>query len=336
MIINWIYILTLISLISCNMSETEKEDSFPILSGKYMGQEEPNLQPEIFAPNIVSTGMTEINACFSPDYKEFFYSIILPNGQFVIMSMSYINNKWTEPEVADFSGEYSEADPFITSDGKWLYYVSKKPVDSTKIIKADWDIWRLEKINGVWSNPERLGSEINSDADDIYPTLTRNGTLYFSSGRIGENNRDIYYAKSSGKEFEHSVRLSDTINSRWEGDIYISPEEDYMIFRSFGRKEGSGLYISFKKKGQWNLPIRMSKEINMTGRELCPIVSPDGKFFFFTSNNTINEAETTEKLSYHKIKEDFIKSYKYPAMGKNDIYWVNIKTIEKYRKAENE
>ena len=44
-----------------------------------MGQKEPGLVPEIFAPNIVSTGMTEINACFSPDYTEFFYTIVLPD-----------------------------------------------------------------------------------------------------------------------------------------------------------------------------------------------------------------------------------------------------------------
>lgn len=328
---NDILILVLIALVSCYSCQTEKEDSFPVLSGKYLGQEEPGLQPKIFAPNIVSTGMTEINACFSPDYKEFFYSIITPNRQYAIMFMSNINDKWTAPEVASFSGKYSEADPFITADGKWLYFVSKRPIDSTGIIKTDWDIWRVERINGVWANPERLGSEINSDTDDIYPTLTRNGTLYFSSARLGNNNRDVFFAKNSGTSFESSVRLSDTINSNWEGDIFISPEEDYMIFRSFGRKEGTGLYISFNTDGEWNYPKRMDKEINITGNELCPMVSPDGKYFFFSSAFTTEKPDEYEKLTYKKIKEDFINSNNYPQMGKTDIYWVDSKIIEKYR-----
>lgn len=141
--------------------------------------------------------MSEINACFSPDFTDFFYSIILPSREFVILSMSYENNKWSKPEVACFSGKYSDADPFITKDGKWLYFVSKRPEGLAKSEKSDWDIWRVEKIDGHWLNPERLEDGVNSESDDIYPTLCDNGTLYFSSGRDGKNNRDILYSEVS-------------------------------------------------------------------------------------------------------------------------------------------
>ena len=104
-----------------------------------------------------------------------------------------------------------------------------------------------------------------------------------------------------------------------------------MIFRSYGRKEGGGLYISFKINDIWYYPVRMDEEINRTGRELCPIVSPDGKYFFFTSNHTILKEKSTEKLSYGKIKKDFNDSFYHPGMGKNDVYWVDIEVIEKYR-----
>lgn len=329
---NTILIIFVILSFGCHTKQTDNEKaSFPFLTGKYLGQSEPKLSPQLFAPNIVSTGMSEINACFSPNNKEFFYSIIMPNKQYVIMSMSYINDKWSEPEVASFSGKYSDADPFISLDGKWLYFISKRPIGTTQITKNDFDIWRLENIDGKWSNLERLSSDINSVADDVYPTLSKQGTLYYSSGRFGNNKRDIFYAKSKGREFEPSIKLSDTINSHWEGDIYISPEEDYMIFRSFGRKAGSGLYIAFNNKGQWNFPQRMSEEINMTGREFCPIVSPDGKYFFFTSNRMSTKEESTKNLSYSKIKRDFIDSYNHPGMGKNDVYWVDATIIEKYR-----
>ncbi|MCF8377614.1 MAG: hypothetical protein K9G67_14765, partial [Bacteroidales bacterium] len=113
-----------ILLFGCNTERMEnKVDSFPILTGKYLGQKEPGLSPEIFAPNIVSTGMSEINACFSPDYTEFLFSVVMPGNNFVIMSMKYNGQQWSAPEVAGFSGEYSEADPFITADGRYLYYV---------------------------------------------------------------------------------------------------------------------------------------------------------------------------------------------------------------------
>jgi Tol biopolymer transport system component len=245
--------------------------------------------------------------------------------------MKYNGQQWSAPEVAGFSGEYSEADPFITADGKWLYYVSKRPIDTLQIPKTDWDIWRVEKINGEWAEPEHLESDINSDKDDIYPSLTKEGTLYFSSGRGGGNNRDIYCAKSNGNSFEPCVKLSETINQYWEGDIYISPDEDYMIFRTYGRPAGNGLYITFKSDGEWSAPQNMGEEINKTGNEFCPMVDPDGKYLFFTSSHIVAKKESNEKLTYKKIQDEFVNSYKHPGMGRNDIYWLSSDIIEKYK-----
>lgn len=332
----WILTLIAITLFGCNDNKIEKEaeEKFPKLTGKYLGQKEPGLKPEIFAPNIVSTGMAEINAAFSPDYKEFYYSIRMPNGQLVIVMMKYDGKQWSEPEVAPFSGEYSDADPFISYDGNWLYFISKRPIDSTNKAKSDWDIWRTQKDRENWSEPERLENGINSEADETYPSLTKNGKLYFSSGRIGKNNKDIFYAKKDENGFQNPVRLNDTINSHWEGDIFISSEEDYMIFSSYGREEGSGLYITFNSEGSWSNPQRMSKEINVTGREFCPITSPDGKYFFFVSNQPVELNNDLKKLTYKKIKDDFVQSSSYPQRGKTDIYWVSTKVIDNYRKKQ--
>ena len=332
MLRNLILILTFPLLLGCNFNKKEKleTDSFPILTGKYMGQKQPGLKSEIFAPNIISTGMAEINSVFTSNYSEFYYSIRMPNRQLVIMVMKYDGEQWSEPKVASFSGEYSDADPFISYDGKWLYYISKRPIDSTQTAKEDWDIWRCFKNGDKWSNPERLGSEINNELDQTYPCLTLSGKLYFSSELI-KNKKDIFYAENLGKDFKTPVRLSETINSHWEGDIFISPKEEYMIFSSFGRKTGSGLYITFNENGQWTLPKRMSEDINKTGREFCPIVSPDGLYFFFTSNHSVNTNNTHEKLTYQSIKDDFIQSYNHPQKGKTDIYWVDAKIIEHYR-----
>ena len=107
-----------------------------------------------------------------------------------------------------------------------------------------------------------------------------------------------------------------------------------MIFASHGRESGSGLYITFNQEGQWSVPQRMSDEINVTGREFCPIVSPDGKYFFYTSNQSVKTSELTEKWTYKLIKEDFTQSYNFPQRGKNDVYWMDAKIIDKYRSNE--
>ena len=153
---------------------------------------------------------------------------------------------------------------------------------------------------------------------------------------MGQNNRDIYYAKSNGSRFEPCVKLSETVNNRWEGDIFISPDEDYMIFRSYGREAGNGLYITFNSEGEWSVPQFMGKEINKTGSELCPMLDPDGKYFFFTSRHITTNEKSSEKLTYQKIKDEFISSHKYPGNGKTDIYWVDSKIIDSYKEIQNQ
>jgi WD40-like Beta Propeller Repeat len=39
------------------------------------------------------------------------------------------NGQWSRPEIAPFSGRYMDADPYVTSDGKQLFFISNRPVD---------------------------------------------------------------------------------------------------------------------------------------------------------------------------------------------------------------
>ena len=104
-------------------------------------------------------------------------------------------------------------------------------------------------------------------------------------------NFDIYYSESVKGEFQKSVRLGPAINTgAYEADVFIDPSEKYMIFCAT-RKDGYGqgdLYISFKKKdGTWSPSKNMGELINDPGHQLCPYVSSDGKYFFYTSNQDI-------------------------------------------------
>lgn len=326
-------IISITAVFSCAEENKDKSesDAFPVLEGRYFDQEPPDLKPKLFAPHIISTEMSEINAVYSPDYKEFYYSVNTPGDQLVIVKLMHDGIKWSEPEVASFSGIYADADPFITDDGKWLYYISKRPVEDTKEAKDDWDIWRVKNENGKWGEPQRLDTLINSPNDETYPVITRQERLYYSSGREGSvKGRDLYYAQIEGDGFQTPVRLDDNINSHWEGDAYVSADEDYIIFYSYGRPEGEGLFISFSENGTWSMPKFMGDDINIHGGEWCPILSPDGKYFFFTSNYRV-EAKSGEKLTFKKIKELYQETFTSPQLGRSDIYWVDARIIDEFR-----
>ena len=79
-----------------------------------------------------------------------------------------------------------------------------------------------------------------------------------------------------------------------------------MVFCSI-RRDGLGqgdLYISFKdKQGNWSDAINMGESINTDKHELCPFVSANGKYLFYTSNQNIYWVSTKILENYKNEKK---------------------------------
>ena len=263
------------------------------LSGEYLGQEKPNHTPKIFAPGIISnTEEYEFGSVFSSDGNEFYYGVDI-SGKSEIRYMICKDNKWSKPKRGDFSYGFNCNDPFLSPDGNKLFFISDMPVDSS-IFNKDFNIWYIEKENGGWSKPINAGKAINSDKNEYYISFTNEGTMYFASNKGTTDttkwNYDIYYSEFKEGVFQKPIRMCDSINtSGYEADVFISPDENYIIFCSY-RNDGFGqgdLYISFKENNVWSKAINMGENINTEGHELCPFVTADGKYFFYTSNKDI-------------------------------------------------
>lgn len=85
-------------------------------------------EPTSFASGIISTGDYEGAEEFSPDGKTLYHLKLAPDFNFWTLVFSrFENGKWTVPKVAPFSDRYSDSDPFITSDGKRMFFVSRRP-----------------------------------------------------------------------------------------------------------------------------------------------------------------------------------------------------------------
>ena len=133
-----------------------ERDGFPVLKGPYLGQQLPGDTPEFFAPGIVTTRYHEHSApAFSPDGSEVYWSAFLGPLQSkapqVILYSEQKNGIWTKPEVAPFSGQYTEGNPFFSIDGSILFYGSKRPKNG-KGEPEDRDIWYVERTSTGWSN----------------------------------------------------------------------------------------------------------------------------------------------------------------------------------------
>ena len=291
-----LFVLALVLVISSGCStpddpepatpaDSEDSQAFPVLKGDYLGQAPPGLVPEVFAPGVVSTAENELNAVFSSDGQEFYFSVRRPTGEDAIKVMRRENGQWTRPEIVSFSGVHRDVDPTLAPAGDRLFFLSNRPWEGS----APWDIWMTVKTGGgPWSEPENLGPPVNTLANEIYPGVSEDGTLYFASDREGGNGgSDIYVSRLEDGRYADVQNIGGPINTEFdEVDVFIAPDESYMIFLSFGRPDGYGdgdLYISFREEDStWSEARNMGDEINSPGLDYCPSVSPDGRFFFFT------------------------------------------------------
>ncbi|MEM9687317.1 MAG: ankyrin repeat domain-containing protein, partial [Bacteroidota bacterium] len=277
------------------------------MNGEYMGQQPPKLTPKVFAPNFISTEESEFGSVFNSDATEFYYGVDV-NGKNEIRYSRMTGNQWSKPKTMLSHERYGYNDPFLSPDEDRLYFISKRALDGVSELK-DVDIWYVEKVKDGWSEPINAGPNINSDGNEYYISFTNNGTMYFSSNAnaLEERKRsdyDIYYSRFINGKFQKPVVLGDAINTEdYEADVFIAPDESYIIFCST-RENGFGrgdLYISFKKAdGTWTTAVTMGKEINTQHYEYCPFVTKDGKYLFYTSNQDIYWV-STEIIT--KIKE---------------------------------
>lgn len=328
-------LLSLMLIISGQLSLSAFAENRPLSAEKkYLGFSVPDTIPQLFAPGLFSTHSQELNAVFTPDGKEFYYTMADARRTFyVIMFSQYINEKWTEPQTAPFSGKFSDADPFITADGKKLFFISRRPLDHSERPK-DFDMWMVERIGNNWSEPKNLGPEINSSKDEMYVSVSNNGTIYFSCspGETRAQN-DLYFSKPENGKYTRPVSMGEPVNTTYpEWDPFIAPDESYIIFSSFGRSDDLGngdMYISFKNNdGSWSKSLNMGPNINSSAFEFCPGLSPDGNYLFFSRDRDFGGADkfNSEKQRSHK---EFIKLFDSIQNGLSNLYWVDIKVLKK-------
>ena len=281
------------------------------LKGPYLGQRAPSVKAEIFLDGIISKlDDDEMCAAVTADGMEFFYNAYYM-GKWAIFMSKEVDGQWTKPAALPFTSIYTDRDFTMSPDGNKILFGSNRPRGTGSSPSESLDIFVTERLpSGRWSEPKSLGPPINTERSENYPSMARNGNLYFFSYREnGLGGCDIYLSRCVDSRYQPPENLGAAVNSnKHDWDAIISPDESFIIFSSQDRADSIGkqdLYISYKtENGHWATAKNMGPAVNSPHDEICPSLSLDGKYLFFTSRRR----------------------------GKADIFWIRTDIIKKLKK----
>ncbi|MBQ0057914.1 MAG: PD40 domain-containing protein [Bacteroidales bacterium] len=171
------------------------------------------LKPE--SAGEVSTKYDEGTPYFSTDGQTMYYTCAGGGDGMPASPQIYVSRRsdasWSKGTMLKIMGDTLStiAHPAITPDGRYLYFVSDMMGGLGGL-----DIWRCSMESGEPGVPENLGEAINTPGDEMFPTFSPDGLLYFSSnGREGLGGLDIYSARLDDWDTWHVEHLGVPINS---------------------------------------------------------------------------------------------------------------------------
>ncbi len=150
-------------------------------------------------------------------------------------------NTWGEAQVLPFCVDsIAFGHPYLSADGKVLYFASRMSGGY-----GGADIWysTFDAKANVWGKPVNAGPAVNTDGNELYPTLSDDGKkLYFSSDtHPGMGGLDIFLAEGENNKFTKPVEnLKFPLNSPYDDFSIVFEGKKQKGFLTSNREGGKG------------------------------------------------------------------------------------------------
>lgn len=147
------------------------------------------------------------------------------------------NDEWTNIEELPFNSElFSTGHPALSPDNKKLYFVSDREGG-----KGQTDIYVVDINGNSYSSPKNLGDKVNTIGREMFPYVSKDNTLYFSSdGHINLGLLDVYKSNIINNENAETENLGAPINSGFDDFAYFINEDNTKGYFSSNREGGKG------------------------------------------------------------------------------------------------
>jgi len=181
---------------------------------------------------------------YNSDATVIYFSMIQDkrDASFDIYYTKKINGIWSSPVKLKepINGYADETDPFISFDGKYLYFARRFQDKEFEDYEC-YQIYVSERNDTAWSEAKALPEPINSVCDRA-PRMAADGkTLYFMSVRGDKKSGiDLYYAKKITRNAWLAPILIDTVNNT-QDEAYpsIPLSGNYLYYQVKRKKKNS-------------------------------------------------------------------------------------------------
>lgn len=217
-------------------------------------------QEATLANNTINTKYHEGLTSFTPDGKTMFFSResyfekdyekdSLSSARFsqlYLFKATKLGDDWDMVEsLAVNSENYSVKNPSVSVDGSTLYFSSNMPGGF-----GNFDIYKVTiNSDGTLGEPENLGQKVNTEGQEMFPYISSDNTLYFSSdGHLGLGGLDVFYTKEIDGSMAPIRNVGIPINSNADDFAFLIDEENEDGFVSSNREGGKGSDDIYKFK----------------------------------------------------------------------------------------
>ncbi len=211
-------------------------------------------RPLLFS-RVLNSKYNEGQLTFTPDEKTVYFtrSTELISNRYKLYKAVFEEDskeKWINEELLSINSEYvSIENPYINSTGDKLYFSANNMPDSY----GGFDLYVCDiKPNGDLSEPINLGSCINTDKDEKYPSLSKDSKyLYFSSkGHLNFGGFDVFESKILKENYSEPRNMGNTINTVFDevGYILAAKNKGYVTSNRRNGKGGYDLYTAINNE----------------------------------------------------------------------------------------
>ncbi|RNC88049.1 MAG: cell envelope biogenesis protein OmpA [Winogradskyella sp.] len=202
--------------------------------------------------NDINTKYHEGLAAFSPDGNTMYFTresyfekvyekdslTRIKYSQLYLFKATKTGADWDTVEALDInSKDYSIKNPSVSQDGKTIYFASNKPGGY-----GNYDIYKAAiNADGSVGAPENLGQKVNTEGQEMFPFISSDQTLYFSSnGHMGLGGLDVFYTKEIDGKIAPVRNIGVPINSNADDFAFTISSDNESGYVSSNRAGGKG------------------------------------------------------------------------------------------------